>query len=219
MTIRAVGIDPGGTTGLICIDLPDDLDYAKARYVGSATITATKTQELTAPLQQGSIYQRVSTHLLTLSPRLIVLEKPEDALPNWVGKGQNKRGQSREALFGLGTHYGLALAACVRLVGMPSDCRVVAYPVTSRQPKPIKRKGVVVGQRVFSLGWMQRRQSRPPKREHVLMALANEYRALRSRPFDGILRAKASTPELPPEHVLMALGVLLFHCDRERGKV
>lgn len=216
MTIRAVGIDPGGTTGLICLDVPDDYDYTRARLVGIATAAPTTAHALTAPTQQASLFHRVRTHLQAFGPRLVVLEKPEDALPQgWHGRGQKRGGlrASRESTFGLGTHYGLALAAASDLA---HDCRVVAYPVTSRQPKPITRKGVVVGQRVFSLGWMQRREARPPKREHLLVGLHALYTILQTRPADGILRAKSPTPS---DHVLMALGVLCFHCDRERGTV
>jgi hypothetical protein len=217
MTIRAVSVDPGGTTGLICLDVPDDFAIERARLVGWATCTPTKSQDLTPPIQQASLFHRVRTNMLKWHPRLITLEKPEDALPQgWAGKGQKRGGPraSRETTFGLGTHYGLALAACSDL---PYDVRVCSYPVTTRQPKPITRKGKVVGQRTFQLGWFQRREARPPKREHVLAQLAERFDEIANRPADGVLRSGKILA--PPAHVLMALGVLWFHCDRERGKV
>lgn len=190
--IRAVGIDPGSQTGMICLDLDDSFAIMGAQFVGASTVSPSTSVKLDEWRQQLSLGDKIALQLDSWRPQLVVLEEPSDALPTWNVGGKGGRSAGTGTVFGLGRAYGIALARVGLTTGVE---RIVSYNVTSSRKK----------QRI---GWMQGYQSRPPKREYVLRAA------------DELLREIAAPTPLPDsidENILMALGVLRWHCERERG--
>lgn len=207
--IRFASIDPGGDAGLLVVDMPSDLDWERARfiYAGPLRIGTSKIED--DSINRNRLFQQARTALTKFGVTRIVLERPEDGLAKFsVGKGKNSfAGASKETAFLLGRHFGHLEAAAADL---PWAVRIYSYPVTTRKA----RKNAT--DQAPRLGWMQRREPRPPKKELLIARLTTEIRELRRRPYDGVLR------EIPVEenvNVLMAWGVLIFHCDRERGRV
>lgn len=183
--IRCVGIDPGASTGLACLDVPmgrrrPDLEHA--RWVGHAVVRPSRSTKRSPAEQRAELGTRVGAQLLAWGPAMVVLEEPIDASAGWenatraVGKATH---QARHTLFALGAHFGLALAAAARVSVGP----IASYPVNNYHGRP---------------GWMQAGGRRPQRRDDVLRAL--RYRA----------RSFGCVDELS-EDVLMALGVLCYH--------
>lgn len=178
----AVGIDPGRETGLVCVALGARGSLAGARWIGEAVLRPSTSRTLSAAEQRRTLCVRVVEQLEAWAPSLVVLEEPSDAAGYWDAQGQ--RGSGRGTLFGLGAHFGLALAATYMIDPLP---RVVSYPCGSRNGR---------------LGWMQGTARTIARREVTLERARHVGRAL-----------GAPVAELA-EHHLMALGVLVFHVDQ-----
>ena len=68
------------------------------------------------------------------------------------------------------------------------------------------------------IGWMQGNGASPMSHEQIAREMGYLLRTLRERPHSGILPKRSSIFATPDDNVLMALGVLNFHLQRERGK-
>jgi hypothetical protein len=219
--IRAVGIDPGSITGMIALAVPIDgphpLDFNHARLIGTAKIDVGDVRGAAA---RAGLFSRVRSQLAAWRPSLVVLEEPFDALPTW-GKGKRTGGAARGTIFALGAHFGLCVAAAHDVGTIVHDLdrpHIAAYAVTSAREKTTH---TTRGDRhkAERIGWMQRRESRIPSREHVLAVHRQIFRELQHRPHNGVLPTAAALRAVLDENITMALGVLLFHFDRERGAV
>jgi hypothetical protein len=213
---RVVGIDPGTVTGMIAVLVPESTKrIGDARLIGAKSVTHGGSTEGigVTPQARSLLFFTVRETLLRWKPDLVVIEEPWDAQPMWGRDSGRTKGASRGTIFTLGSHFGLVLAAAASL---PSAPRIASYPVTSHPPKR-GRPGV--------LGWMQRRASRPPKGDVTRDECARLLRGLCARPATGAIADEdkiSAYVERVREHehdVLMALGVLTFHLDRERGAV
>lgn len=239
--VTFVGIDPGAKTGLVAISLPDgSFRLDDALLVGFTTIDAKKDgQPWERAGRRALLMGKIRAQLAKWNARAIVIEEPWDALPSWrprlggqgggasaggrgpapsllaiatgqmgtgKGAGGGGVGASRGTIFGLGAHFGYACAAAVDL---PWETRVYTYPVTTQKPK----RG-----RDGQLGWMQRRGA-IPKHDDVAMQCALKLRTLKEKPANGLLPSAADLAREEDDNVYMALGVLAFHLDRERGVV
>jgi hypothetical protein len=207
MTIYC-GIDPGATTGLVAIDMPDGSLYriVDARLVGFAVVSAgTSTTDSRANVK-ARLFHRIRAQLDAWNADVVVIEEPWDALPSWTGK-KGIRQEGRGTAFAIGAAYGLALAAASDL---PWDTVIASYPVTSAAAK---------ARRPERVGWMQRRQPRCPEHDRTAREQALQLRDLKTRPANGLLPTRADLEHEENDNVYMALGVLSFHLDRERGIV
>lgn len=223
-------------------------DIAQARLVGEALIKigklgddrTTDDEDARIRNETGSLkvralhlFEPVRRQLVAWRPSRVVIENPTDAMPVW---GQNARGgaaagasvlqiaqgtaggrpgaagkrrvggASRGTIATLGVHLGLCVAAAI---AYDPAVELVAYHVTT-QPDKRRRKG--------HIGWMQGNGGRPMARERVLTEMGYLLRTLRARPHSGILPTPTAIGATPDENVLMALGVLNFHLQRERGR-
>lgn len=229
-----VGIDPGQFTGLVAVQLPPgSLRVVDARLIGFGVVSAAKKGDETWARAQSraGLFHKIRTQLETWRPDVVVIEEPWDALPSWntrtggqgggsartasvlelatgkAGKARGSGGASRGTIFGVGVHFGLALAAASDIHTQPS---IATYPVTTQKAK----RG-----RDPQLGWMQRRNGHIPKHEDTALACALRLRELKARPVDGVLPTLEALNREENDNVYMALGVLMFHLDRERGIV
>jgi hypothetical protein len=225
------GIDPGGTTGLVAIALPaNTYRLVDARLVGFAHVTAGSSSTESKANVKARLFDKIRAQLRAWRAEIVVIEEPWDALPTWGTRLGSKAdtsalsvrqlaegvqgkpaarggGASRGTIFHLGAAYGLALAAAV---DHPWDVTVVSYPMTSAPAK---------GRKPERVGWMQRRQPRPPSHTQTALECAMNLRALKSRPLDGVLPTPAQLATEENDNVYMALGVLSFWLDRQRGIV
>lgn len=213
---RWCGIDPGATSGLVALSVPNvgpaAYDIDRARFIGSASITATSSKAYTNAGARGTLLTRVRDRLAFWSITDIVLEEPSEVTRSWVGAdGQKVHGQATGTVFLQGAHYGLCLGAAVTL---PWSVRVWSYPPSTpkRQQKKERHTGDVV------LGWMQGR-GRMPARKLTLDRGAQLLRMVKQRPLSGQLPTRAELDEEHSDHERMAIGVLNFHLARERGRV
>lgn len=205
------GIDPGAVTGLVAIALPAGVfRVVDARLVGFAHVTAgTSTTESRANVK-ARLFDRIRAQLDAWSVDVVVIEEPWDALPTFntrQGGANTSGGASRGTTFQVGVSFGLALAAAS---DTSRDVAIASYPVTSAPAK---------GRKPERIGWMQRRNGRCPEHERTAREQALQLRGLKERPLDGLLPSRAYLEREENDNVYMALGVLSFHLDRERGIV
>jgi len=212
--IRAVGIDPGGEAGLVAVLVPPSLDVARGRFIGCASINTGTSVHESKPQIRARMFHRIRDLLLAWQPSVVVLEEPWDAMPAW-GAGRRTKGASRGTIFSLGSHFGLALAAASDL---GAYVRIASYPVTSARAK---ERETVRGTRTTPerIGWMQRRNPKPPSRDRVLSHYRAMLREIKAFPVNGVLPSTDELDRVEAEDVYMSLGVLDFHFDRERGRV
>jgi hypothetical protein len=211
------GIDPGATAGLVALAVPNvgpgAYDIDRARFVGSASVTATSSKAYTNAGARGTLLLRVRAKLLEWRVTDVVLEEPSEVpRMQWTAAdGQKVTGQATGTVFLQGAHFGLCLGACVSL---PWPVRVWAYPPGT--PKRQQRKERDTGDPV--LGWMQGR-GRMPARELTLARCGDLLRQVKARPADGRIPTAAELTREHSEHERMAAGVLNYHLARERGRV
>jgi hypothetical protein len=231
MTVRTpwtvyAGIDPGATSGLVAVAMPPGAHrLADARLVGFTTITTAKARkgdddDAGKPRRRAQLFHRIREQLVAWRASVIVIEEPWDALASFGQGKRGKQGHGRGTLFSLGAHYGLVLAAASDLAW---DVSIATYPVTSerRKERLVKKPGggMMMRAKPERIGWMQRRNSKIPPHERVALECALLLRALKERPANGVLPSRADLSREEDDNVYMALGVLNFHLDRERGIV
>lgn len=197
MTVRAVGIDPGASTGVVCVDLVRADTIVGARFVAAVTCRASASKDLTDAEQDASLGVSIRRtldllHGATTPIAFVVLEEPADGMGKWSTQG---RKTGRGTAFGLGRAYGLALAAAAALDG---NVGLHAYPVTT----------TAQGRAAGRLGWMQGRQPRPTPREDTLATMRHLARAL-----------GCATHASLTDDQLMALGVLQYHVVTQSERV
>lgn len=222
--ITYAGIDPGATTGLVAVSMPPGgTRIHDARLVGFGTVDAVAKAadaELSKAAVRARLFHKIRDKLARWRVDVAVIEEPWDALPQFGQGKRGKSGHSRGTLFTLGAHFGLALAAASDL---PWDVAIATYPVTSAREKTsmVKKRGGGMMERTKAerLGWMQRRQSTIPSHERVALECALLLRTLKERPLDGVLPTRAALATEEDDNVYMAVGVLTYHLDRERGAV
>lgn len=185
--LRCVGIDPGGTSGLACVDVPYGArrpDLARLVWIGHAVVRASASKLLSPAEQRAALGARVAYQLDNVwRPNVVVLEEPADARVGWENSTRRVSrtgGAGGATLFGLGAHFGLALAAATQ---WGHERRVYSYPVNNYRGRP---------------GWMQAGAARPQSREATMARLRLVARA-------------AGCTESLTEDVLMALGVVYYH--------
>lgn len=207
------GIDPGGDTGVVVLRVaitgPDAHDIQRARLVHVGTIAASSSVALTGAARRRTMVSRVREILYRHSVTHCVLEEPSTQTNSW--RGAQEEGRATGSLFYLGAHFGLCLAATAYL---PWECRVWAYPPTSPAKKK-ERREKDTGELV--MGWMQGRATRPTPKSLTLHAMSALLTQLKQRPASGQLPTLEQIRQLHNEHERMALGVLNFHLQRERG--
>ncbi|MHB1065707.1 MAG: RuvC family protein [Georgenia sp.] len=183
-TVRVVGIDPGASTGLVCVEVlvgARGPDMERARWVGHAVVHPSASKRLTEPERKAALAERIVAQLREWAPGVVVLEEPVDATAAWASGGRRVgAGRSGFTSFGLGSHYGLAVMAA--RIAAP-DARLHAYPVNNHRGRP---------------GWMQGGASRPQSRERTMERL---------RPMAWAM----GCADEPGEDVLMSFGVLTYH--------
>lgn len=225
--IVCAGIDPGARTGMIAIAVDrDTLDVTNGRLVGERIVDIGAFGKLDEPLhlkrRTAGLFLPIWRAMKEWNPSRVVLENPTDALPVWgqkqTGGGRDTRtvlqiatgggkpkarigGASRGTIATLGVHLGICAAA---VLAYDPDVTLHAYHVSSQSAKKRKRAHV---------GWMA-----GMKRDHILDEMGYLLRTLRARPHAGILPKREAIFAEPDENVLMALGVLNFHLQRERGR-
>jgi hypothetical protein len=195
--VRAVGVDPGARTGLVCVELTPDLLGAlditrpsSARLVGAVRISASASTKLTAAEQDATLYRRVLAQLDVWRPAIVALEEPLDATRGWQNAGRRAgRAENTGTTFALGRAYGLALAAA----SCSTATSIASYPFTTSR-------------KLARYGWMQGRAPLPTARALTLARM----RALAMQ-IGGREASLAMT-----EDELMALGVLSFHVEQLR---
>jgi hypothetical protein len=210
MFVAVAGIDPGATTGLVVLLVPDANEPAHAgpmngaRWLDSRAISIPNSKHRSASENDAALFTVIREWLRHWSVQHVVLEEPWDAVP--------QRLQSRGTAFGLGKAYGLALAAAWDV-----KARCASYPVTSadeRMSRGAKRQRLIAPR----VGWMPTFRSKSgalfvQRREITLNALHELSCELRRRsPASGII--PRDVPMLG-EDERMALGVLQFHLSRK----
>jgi hypothetical protein len=216
-------IDPGATSGIVIVALPEKdqtifrsvgiarqsmYNLDDARLVRADVIkTLGKAQERSASARRRPLLVETRQMLDAYHVNEVVIERPADIiLGGFRSDKRSKGGEAQDTAFGIGNHFGLLEAAAL-------DARFVER-VHCYQIRSHKVRG---GE--FVIGWMQRREKKCPPRENTLMHATARMRDLVKHPYDGILRKAGPGSVYEDENVLMALGVLAFHCDRERGRV
>lgn len=194
--IRMVGLDPGATTGLVALEVPESLQLLTARWIQHREVRPSSSAGFLAAGRDVDFHRRLLQALTELRPHVLVLEEPFDAQVTWRGYGKQQRGTA----FRVGAAYGLAIAAAAH-VGPPLPA-VYSYPV--RDQKGIKEaparkgwmSGIAGGNRDKAIGGV--------------VALARHLSAPTS------LFEVNGKGEYRHQDCLMALGVLAFHCGQHR---
>jgi hypothetical protein len=211
--ITIASFDPGATTGMIIVALPDGnpagvlsrqriYSLDQARLVRVEIIkTQGAANNRSASQRRAPLFEKTRQYLSAHHVDEVVIERPADIiLGGFKSAKRKKSGEATGTAFGLGNHFGLIEAAA-----LDADVdRITCYQIRTHGSE---------------MGWMQRRASKTPAREQLLLAARARMQDLAKRPYDGILRSTSAGSDLDDENVLMALGVLEFHCDRERGRV
>jgi Holliday junction resolvasome RuvABC endonuclease subunit len=187
--IRAVGVDPGRHTGLVCLELVD-WQILRARWIAHETVAPSTRGELGEAQRDGEMHERLAEVLARWQPTLVVLEEPLDAKPFWGGKRKAFRMPQTGTAFRLGAYYGLALAAA-RLAGAV----LVSYPVQVSHKR---------------LGWMG-----AATHDDVLVRMVALARHL-AAPAD--LFDLEPDGSYRRDHCFMGLGVLAHHVEQMRRR-
>lgn len=203
-------IDPGAITGMIAVAVDAvTLDLTQGRLVGEAVVKIGNlgdAEELQLKRRTLKLFEGVRRQLMAWKPTRVVIENPTDALATW-GAGKRTMGARRGTIAALGAHLGICAAAAIAI---DPDIELVAYHVTSRRDGKNRRGHI---------GWMQGNAPRPMAHEQVAREMGYLLRTLRERPHSGILPRRSTIFATPDDNVLMALGVLNFHLQRERGRL
>lgn len=215
---RWAGIDPGATVGLVGLVVPNTgveaNDIDRARLIGVASVSASSAKAYTNAGARGTLMLRVRERLHAWGITDVAIEENSEVTKSWKGAdGQRVTGQATGSAFWQGTHYGLCLGAACSL---PWPVHVWSYPPTTPRRKQGQRVERATGEPV--LGWMQGRGRIAP-RDLTLAGMRALLGQLKRRPANGVLPTLDELRTDPVEHVLMGLGVLNFHLQRERGRV
>lgn len=202
------GIDPASKTGMVAlaVDADQPMNRLHWRWIDCATVAKAHSEKRSAAMNRLALYHRGKAQLETWNARLAVIERPAD-MGGFVAVrgGQKQRGQTTGTAFAIGESYGMLAAAA-----MEAGCMVHDYPVTSRRADPSRDKAE-------RIGWMPMVRTKNfthvQQRAQTLDQLHDLSVELRERPFNGVL-ASDRTVRLD-ENVLMALGVLRFHLNRQ----
>jgi len=196
--VRAVGLDPGASTGIVCLDLVPTLRLLDARWVGYDLV---RPSAMAIPAERDADFsERIQASLEHFRPQLLVLEEPVDAAVGWGGRGKIK--QRRGTAFRLGCAYGLAVRA-----GRLAGAQLVSYCVGDRKGT---KGGRATKEAPARLGWLAGRKSDTALGEAIALA-----RYLNAPP-DFLALTGGQQPAYKYHDCLMALGVLAFHCARHR---
>lgn len=125
--IRMAGIDPGSVTGVVIVDVPDDLAWAGAQWVDGDGFTPTRSLS-SEPARDCHLSHQLTDYLRAHRATSAALECPAEAKIAYRGQ----RRQRTETAFRSGCYYTLAMLAADR-----AGCWVFAYPaVTSKRRGP-----------------------------------------------------------------------------------
>ena len=187
-----VGIDPGRETGLIALDVPgSQLQYAT--WLRHTVMRPSESIRFTHPERDFNFSQRLKGWLEEIGPDLVVLEEPYNAAENWSSQRAG-RPQARGTSFRLGAYYQAAVTAAG--LAVPAG-RMVSYPPTTHGHRR---------------GWMRNCKRATVLRDSALMA-----RALRAPLEVYETSQNAKEPGYANGHLLMALGVVMFHWSTHRN--
>jgi hypothetical protein len=210
-------IDPGAESGIVIVALSEkaqtifrsvqsgrqsmySLDHARlvATYV-IKTLGAANGRS--ASQRRAPLFEKMRQYFVQHDVDEVVIERPSDIiLGGFKSAKRKKAGEGIGTAFGLGNHFGLIEAAA-----LDADVdRITCYQIRTHSNE---------------MGWMQRREKKCPARELTLQRARARMKDLAQRPYNGIITPVTAGSTLDNENVLMALGVLEFHCDRERGRV
>jgi hypothetical protein len=134
--IRVVGIDPGSTTGIICLALPTgSRDLSRAELVGSASVIRHPPRKRETIAETWARFQLdVFKALMSFVPfALAVVEEPSDGMVGGWNK-TGRRGSGQATKFALGASFGTIISAIDSLMCHP---RIVSYLVAGSK----KREG------------------------------------------------------------------------------
>lgn len=214
---RWCGIDPGQDIGLCAVAVAGDGTHAhdveRGRLIGHAVARAPRRKGHSNAAAKCEMFARVHRLLTDWGITDVVVEEPSEVPTRaWVAaSGQRVRGQSIGTVFWQGAHYGLCLAAARATA---SVVNVWSYP-----PNTPKRRAKVerdTGELV--LGWMQGHAAVATPRTTTLTAMRALLVQLKQRPEHGVLPTLDELRADVSEHERMALGVLAYHLNRERGR-
>lgn len=120
--LKVVGIDPGGTAGLVCLQVGARLIGEPVKVLGSVTVAHPGWKGATWPERDAQYGETMAKQLVEWAPDLVVLEEPADARIAWRGIAK----QRQDTAFRLGAYYGAAVCAARRACP-----HLQSYPVTS----------------------------------------------------------------------------------------
>jgi hypothetical protein len=196
-----VGIDPGGTTGIVAVRWEPGRDLASgAEWWGAWEVRAvadnSRLSRASADIKTLLALQRVFSDTAQAyfdayhnepDERIgadIVIEEAMDAAEFWSAQGQGGRRQARATKFTQGKVYGLALAA-----SGPYAASLTSYPAVGWRKRA---------------GWMPRDRGRIRTREMTLLLAKDVAKKL----------AGQEVADALSEHQLMALAMLCSHVDK-----
>lgn len=206
--VIVIGIDPAAEAGLVAlsVDRHHMADDTRWRWVDCVVVKKSTRTHATKAENELVLFRQAVPWMQQHEPAHIAIERPSD-VGKWAS-GQGQKGQGTGTAFGMGSAYGLMLAACAYV-----HCRVFDYPVTSRKENPAKNKKARAGWMPQMRGGAHGQLTHVQRRDLLLNDLHAAATQLRQRPHDGILRPDRG--ERLNENVLMALGVLRFHLSRQ----
>lgn len=171
---RIVGGDPGGTAGLVCVDVPVTLDISRATWVGSISLGTSNLDRLTPAERDGVFFRKMVAAFALWGPRHCALEEPLDGASFWKGKADKRGHEQRGTQFRIGAAYALMVAAA-EMQGTVEH--IASYPVQkygARQGWMPKVKGRGSRARALEMSTLAARAIKAPVSElseHELMAL------------------------------------------------
>lgn len=115
---RLVGLDPGTTSGLLCLDLPTSWRTMDARVVGHRTITRTSSKKLSEAEKDIHFRLTLMHQLQDWSPEHVALENPRDISDGWGGGGRR-----------IGTGFRLGVMYAMALTAIPPGTQIGTYLV------------------------------------------------------------------------------------------
>lgn len=197
--VRVAGIDPGSSTGVVILQLPQEARVLdRAVWVASRHLTGMgETRARTKAEGNAELFVRLRSYLETHGITEVAIECPIDALPTW-GLGSRRGGRvhvKRETMFGSGAHYGLCLAAAR---ACPSVKRINSYYVTTTKKHA---------------GWMPSDRGRTQARELTMAQLRSVMQRIPTITRAGRVASRTAIDALSEDEI-MAFGVLSYHLRR-----
>jgi hypothetical protein len=126
--IRMAGIDPGSVTGLVVVDVPDELTWAGASWVTSETFFPSKAKHLTELGRDRVMQRQIVQALRAHDVRVVAIECAAEAKIAYRGQ----RRQKTETAFRSGCYYMLSVTAAEA-----ADCAIRAYPAVTSKARGI----------------------------------------------------------------------------------